>query len=290
MPFLVSVIIPTYNRAGQLKDCLASLFNQTYKKFEVIIVDDGSTDGTESLVKFLQKKYKYLKYLKQKNKGPAAARNLGVEKSKGSILAFTDDDCIVSKTWLENASKSDFQIVGGKTDVLDYASSLVFKYLAKLSIMEKGKIIFLPTNNLAVKRFVFKKVGLFDETNPNAAGEDTEWCWRAFKKNFSLKLNQNIEVMHNYNPSLKDFIKKSYRYGKGNYLAKLKFYDHPKLKDIIIGEGFYFQIFKNFFKSLPFAYVHSRLIRKKRVKCFLLLVLFVWVYNLGLVVERTHIT
>ena len=80
----VNVVIASYNSARFLPTTLGSIFNQTYKDFEVILVDDGSTDNTKEVLK----SYPEVRYFYQENKGPSAARNLAIKKSKGQYLAF----------------------------------------------------------------------------------------------------------------------------------------------------------------------------------------------------------
>ena len=181
MVLLISVIIPTYNRAGQLKDCLDSLFNQTYKNFEIIVIDDGSTDCTEDLVRDLQKEHKNLKYLKQKNKGPAGARNLGIKKARGKIIVFCDDDCTADKEWIKNIAEAYkntcYNIIGGRTlgssgnifartmqasqdfwlGTIHTEQNLSFWKFLKLvfkpySNTKSREVNFLPSNNLSFKK------------------------------------------------------------------------------------------------------------------------------------------
>ena len=111
---LVSVIVPVYNIEKYLPTCLDSLANQTYQNFEIILIDDGSTDGTakvcdlfaeltrkrQSLAK--TKSIKDIKIIHQKNAGLSAARNTGIEKSKGELLAFIDGDDFVSPDFLSS--------------------------------------------------------------------------------------------------------------------------------------------------------------------------------------------
>jgi len=87
---LVSVIIPTYNRAGLILKAIRSVLCQDYTDFELLICDDGSTDNTEDVVRSV--KDKRIKYLRQENKGCAAARNLGLKNSNGWLIAHLDSD------------------------------------------------------------------------------------------------------------------------------------------------------------------------------------------------------
>ena len=86
---MVSVIIPVYNRAQYIKDCLDSVINQTYKAYEIIVVDDGSTDNLrEILVPYMDK----IQYIYKQNGGPSSARNAGTKVSNGEYIAFLDAD------------------------------------------------------------------------------------------------------------------------------------------------------------------------------------------------------
>lgn len=99
---LVSVIIPTFNRREWIGECLDSVLNQTYKNFEVIVVDDGSTDGT---VEWLaaQPKYDAIVVHRQGNSGASVARNNGIETAKGELIAFIDSDDALLPNHLEKA-------------------------------------------------------------------------------------------------------------------------------------------------------------------------------------------
>lgn len=101
---LVSVIIPTYNRAGKLKRSIKSVLNQTYENFELIVVDDASKDDTETKVNsFDDSRIKYIKH--DKNKGGGASRNTGIKLSEGKYIAFLDDDDIWLPIKLEKQIK-----------------------------------------------------------------------------------------------------------------------------------------------------------------------------------------
>ena len=98
----LSVIIPTYNEEKVVGECIVSLDKQTYPDVETIMVDDGSTDGTLDILKALRGKIDNLKILKQKHKGPGAARNLGAKEARGDILVFVDADMTFDKNFLKN--------------------------------------------------------------------------------------------------------------------------------------------------------------------------------------------
>ena len=98
----LSVIIPTYNEEKVVGECIGSLGKQTYPDFETIMVDDGSTDGTLDILKALRGKINTLKILKQKHKGPGAARNLGAKEARGDILVFVDADMTFDRNFLKN--------------------------------------------------------------------------------------------------------------------------------------------------------------------------------------------
>ena len=102
----ISVVIPSYNRKDFLKRSIDSAINQTKKPLEIIVVDDGSTDGTETMIK---SDYDFVKFIKQKNKGVSAARNIGIKVSIGEWICFLDSDDEWKKDKLEkqiNAMKS----------------------------------------------------------------------------------------------------------------------------------------------------------------------------------------
>ena len=100
-----SFIVPVYNTEKYLKKCLDSLVNQTYKDFEIIVVNDGSTDKSSSIISKYQKKYKNIIVINKENEGLSMARNRGVQKSSGKYIIFVDSDDYVSNKLLEEVDK-----------------------------------------------------------------------------------------------------------------------------------------------------------------------------------------
>ena len=114
----VSVIIPTYNREEFITETINSVLNQTYKDFEIIVVDDGSTDNTKQKLESFKSK---IKLIEQKNSERAIARNNGVKNSKGKYLAFLDSDDI----WIKNKLEKQVELLDSKPEViLTYGQSL----------------------------------------------------------------------------------------------------------------------------------------------------------------------
>ena len=105
-----SVVIPTYNRQPILEKCLRALDQQTYDStliagYEVVVVDDGSTDGTVAWLRQHQGELPHMVLFEQDHKGPAAARNLGVEKAQGDTIIFIDSDLVVLEGFLQSSHR-----------------------------------------------------------------------------------------------------------------------------------------------------------------------------------------
>lgn len=98
---LVSVVIPVYNCAEYIGECIDSVAEQTYDNIEIIIVNDGSKDESEKIIKDKKKRYYNILYYKQRNKGVSAARNLGINKARGEYITFVDGDDLVGKYLVE---------------------------------------------------------------------------------------------------------------------------------------------------------------------------------------------
>ena len=96
---IISVVIATYNRASLLRETLDSVVTQTFRDFEVIVVDDGSTDGTEAVVKSYGE---LLRYIRQENRGPSAARNVGIQNARANWISIQDSDDICTADHLES--------------------------------------------------------------------------------------------------------------------------------------------------------------------------------------------
>ncbi|MGQ9570970.1 MAG: glycosyltransferase [Thermodesulfovibrionales bacterium] len=212
----ISIIIPTFNSAKVLVRCLESLNNQTInnKNYEVIVVDDGSNDGTKETVA----KYP-VSYIYQHNRGPAAARNNGVMHAEGDIILFTDADCEPQSTWIEKMIMpfNDPQIIGVKGAYKTRQKELIARFVQieyehKYERMKKFKYIdFVDTYSAGYRKDIFLKYNGFDERYPRASVEDQEFSFRLSHDGHKMVFNPDAVVFHKHSASLMDYLKKKYK-------------------------------------------------------------------------------
>lgn len=215
---MISIVIPAYNAEKTIASTLKALLNQTYPKnqYEIIVVNDGSTDNTKAVVK----KFKKVKLIEQSHKGPAAARNLGVKHSKGSIILFTDADCIPDKNWIKNMVepfKKNPEIVGvsGTYKTLN-KNSLIARFVGyeieqRHERMKREKYIdFIGSYSAAYKKNIFLQFGGFDESFPTASGEDTELSFKIAKHNLKMVFQPKAFVYHKHPDTLLKFLRQKF--------------------------------------------------------------------------------
>jgi glycosyltransferase involved in cell wall biosynthesis len=214
VPPSVSVVIPTYNRAASLERCLRALPEDV----EVVIVDDGSTDSTGSVP--ARVRHPRLRYLRKENGGPASARNLGIRNSSGSLVAFTDDDCLPSPGWARSLATrlhqepSDVAGVGGR--VLPLRRGLIGRYSTFHRILEPpSSCSYLVTANCIYRREALERVGGFDESIRRPGGEDPDLAFRVRAHGYRLVFEPTAVVRHEYRENPFDFVRTFYRYGRG---------------------------------------------------------------------------
>lgn len=190
---LVSVIIPTYNRGILVAETIKSVINQSYNDIEIIVVDDGSTDNTEEVIKNIVASNLF--YIKTSNSGrPAVPRNTGFKHSRGEYIAFLDSDDI----WLPDKIKRQVKILENDSRVglvfcqckffgEGYRENKLYPSKAFSGNVFENLILgnFVPTVSVLCRREVLEQIGVFDE-NPNLrAFEDYElWIRIAYKFQF----------------------------------------------------------------------------------------------------------
>ena len=224
----ISIITPSFNRADELGHLFQSLENQSTDpaSFESIISDDGSTDGTEALVKAWQQKAHFkIKYITQANQGPGAARNHGLINSEGDLILFIDSDCEAHPDWiktiLEEYRSAEFDACGGpdgaKEDftvlqkAIDYSMTSFFTTGGMRGHSDKMMAKFYPrTHNMGITRRVYEAVGGFGDLRH---GQDIEFSNRIRKSGARIKFLLNAVVYHRRRTSLKQFFKQVFNWG-----------------------------------------------------------------------------
>ncbi|MFC1532326.1 glycosyltransferase family 2 protein [Thermodesulfobacteriota bacterium] len=236
----LSVIIPAYNAEQTLPSLLDSLSQQSFKDFEVIVVDDCSKDSTARIVQ----RYAFNLIQLERNRGPAFCRNIGVKNAQGEILAFTDSDCRADHTWLENIHNhiiyDNIEAVMGRlilkssTRLGDSISALGFPAGGSVGfdriwrVDNNGYTESLSSCNCAIRKDIFNKIGSFDETFPYAGGEDSFLAYSLKQSGYRIKYCPDIIMYHEARDSLSEFLKWQFRRGVSSYIFSKKVVDKGK--------------------------------------------------------------
>ncbi len=221
--YRVSIIIPMYNASKTIIENLKSLEKQTYKNFEVIIVDDGSTDDSISKIKNFRDKSKLtIPIAKQKNMGPASARNKGAKHANGDILLFTDADCILPNNWVkEMIDPIDEQnnIIGAHCGYeIKNKKSLIARYIdyetKKRHSNIRGKITdSVGTYSFSIKKETFKEMDGFDTSYKTASGEDFDFSYKLSNNNYKIYFTGKTFAYHFHPESFLKYLKQQFYRG-----------------------------------------------------------------------------
>ena len=223
----ISVIIPSYARPDALRRCLAALTRQTCApdRFEVIVVDDGSPAPLDAIVAEFRESLE-LTLLRQENSGPGAARNRGATSARGSLLAFTDDDCLPEPGWLKAMARqhaaTPADLLGGRVVNHDSgnryaeASQFILDGAYRFYADHPGSGRFFASNNMAVPAGDFAELGRFDGAFP-IASEDRDLCDRWHASGRSLRFVEDAVVRHDPSLNFARFVRQHFNYGRGAF-------------------------------------------------------------------------
>src|SRR3954469_25005791 len=196
----VSVVVATRDRAAMLEALLDSLALQSFdsSRFEVIVVDDGSTDQTPELLQGMAKRAGYkLRVLRGTGNGPAVARNRGWPEASAPLVAFTDDDCVATPDWLaelvEAARDRGETIVPGRPELAPGDDAKVGPFSRVLVIPEPNP--YYATCNILYPRVLLESLNGFDEGYA-LSGEDADLAWRAKEGGARSKFAHDAVVHH----------------------------------------------------------------------------------------------
>jgi O-antigen biosynthesis protein len=224
-PF-VSVIVCSYNGGPTLASCLDSLGKLNYPEYEVILVDDGSTDDTS----YIAAQFPWVRYIHQSNQGLSHARNTGAAAAKGEVFAYTDSDCMVDPDWLYyligTLVSGDYAGVGGP-NVTPPAKNWIQACVAAAPggpshvLLTDVVAEHIPGCNMAFYRWAFEGVGGFD-TEYRKAGDDVDFCWRIQQAGWVVAFSPTAIVWHYRRFTLRAFLKQQEGYGEAESLLRFK--------------------------------------------------------------------
>ena len=221
---MISVIVPVYNAENTIRACLDSLlYQETSRNYEILCVNNASTDSTPQILNEYEGK---IKTFYENKRGPAAARNHGLQNVSAEIVAFTDSDCVAAKDWLENLvsslDDSEVGIAGGK--ILSIQPCNHIEEFGE-SIHDHSKAIevyrppYVITMNWASRFCVLKECLFFDENLRRC--EDVDLSYRIFQKGYRLVFNPHAIVYHRNENSYRGLSNEGFLHG---------YYSIPALK------------------------------------------------------------
>ncbi|CAG0967366.1 Putative glycosyltransferase EpsH [Myxococcaceae bacterium] len=224
----VSVVICAYDAERTMEECLESLTRLRYPNFEVIVVDDGSTDRTREI----SERYPQFRLMSHENRGLSAARNEGILAATGEIVAFTDSDCAVDPDWLtflvHRLLSESFAAVGGP-NLPPPEDHWVPEVVARSPggpthvLLTDFEAEHVPGCNMAFWREKLLEVGLFDPVY-RAAGDDVDICWRLQNAGYKIGFAASALVWHRRRATVSDYLAQQRGYGRAESLLYFK---HP---------------------------------------------------------------
>ncbi|MGB0774591.1 MAG: glycosyltransferase [Akkermansiaceae bacterium] len=229
---MFSVIVCTYNGGHRMDACLRALERLDYPAYEVIVVDDGSTDDTVSVVE----KYRDVRLIHSEHGGLSAARNLGARNAEGDIFAYTDDDCEVDAGWLrwlawefhrgswDGCCGPNLPPLPEHREDVDEAVVAAAPGAPSHVMLDDRHAEHMPGCNLAVRREAFEVIKGFGEVY-RVAGDDVDFCWRLDAAGFRMGFCGGAFVWHRRRTTLWRYLKQQRGYGKAEALLMR---DHPE--------------------------------------------------------------
>ena len=238
-----SIIVPVYNRRGEVRDLCESLLHESSRDFELILVEDGSTDPCEDIAQEYKDKGLDVKYFYKANEGRSIARNHGLEHASGDYFVFFDSDCVIPPHYIETLRKalSDnyLDCFGGPDAAHDSFSdtqkSINYSMTSFLTTggIRGGKVQlekFVPrTFNMGFSREVYNRVGGFREM----FSEDIDMSTRIRLAGFSIGLIRPAYVWHKRRIDMRKFLRQVYVFGMSRITLKLLYPDSLKLVHLL---------------------------------------------------------
>ncbi len=221
----VSVIVPVYNGVQTIARCLDALADQSLPpdQYEIIVVDDGSTDETAQIVRVWTERHPQVatRLIQRQNAGPAAARNQGAQGANADILLFTDADCAPTPGWCVTLLRAfdDASVAGVKGIYLTDQSGVVPRFVQAEyedrydRMRGRERIDFVDTYSAGYRRQVFLENGGFDPIFPTPTTEDQELSFRLDAKGYRLVFVPGAQVRHIHDCTISEYFKRKYWIG-----------------------------------------------------------------------------
>jgi len=223
----VSVIVCTYNGGRTLDQCLSSLLALDYANYEVIVVDDGSTDETRSVLS----RNPGIRVIHQENQGLGAARNVGLQAASGEIVAYTDSDCYADRDWLTHLvaqlERSGASAVGGPN--LNPRGTWLAACVAASPgqpthvLIDDQTAEHIPGCNMAFRREALEAINGFD-SQFRTAGDDVDVCWRLQHEGYQITFAPGATIWHHPRQTPIHYLRQQAGYGQAEGLLHFK---HP---------------------------------------------------------------
>ena len=233
----VSIVVCSYNGGKTLKGALESLDQLNYPHYEIILIDDGSKDNTQELVKQFERERSALtqnpppfKNIIQPNRGLSAARNNGIHTATGDIVAFTDSDCIADRDWLyylvNTLLQGNFAAVGGP-NISPPAHNWIQACVAAAPGSPSHVLIsdtmaeHVPGCNMAYWKWALLEIDGFD-AEYRKAGDDVDVCWRLMQRGHHIGFSPSAIVWHHRRFTVQAYFKQQSGYGEAEALLRFK--------------------------------------------------------------------
>ncbi len=232
----VSVVVASYNGARTLDACLSSLTRLNYPDYEVILVDDGSTDNTQEVAA----RYPSVRNVRQSNQGLSAARNAGIRAATGEVVAFTDSDCRADEDWLfylvGDMVRGGFTGMGGHNFLPPEDSAVAAAVMASPGgpthvMLTDQEAEHIPGCNMAFYKWALEEIHGFDPVF-RKAGDDVDVCWRLQQRGHKLGFSSAGFVWHYRRSTARAYLKQQAGYGEAEALLVAK---HPEYFSVFGG-------------------------------------------------------
>jgi GT2 family glycosyltransferase len=221
----ISVVVCTYNGARTIRDCLEALERLAYPDYEVIVVDDGSTDATAAIARQYD-----CRLIRTENRGLASARNTGLKEATGEIVAYTDDDAYPDPHWLTYLAATflttTHAAVGGP-NIPPPGDGPIAECVARAPggpvhvLLTDREAEHIPGCNMAFRKSRLEAIGGFDPQF-RSAGDDVDVCWRLRERGWTLGFSAAAVVWHHRRNSVRTYWKQQIGYGRAEALLARK--------------------------------------------------------------------